>query len=403
MNKAFAKLKRIQDRLTGTDSQSVETPYEIECDCGATVKGIRRKSWIESECPACAQSVFVLPMNVYPSTKSVPSEILGGTFRERLKVVTGELLQGYKSGKDTDDVDSDAKSPSNSASKKSKADEDVVVKPKWKMPKLALPRIDFKRLLARTFSPFRLLMMAVLATVGITGWLMVSQRQFAKAQKDWLESTASITEKLDSGELAGLLPDLEHAIQAGTVLEKDDAEFRRWNNLLVESRAFDELSTVGLVDVFHSAYNDENHLKPDAGEVVTTGCSDGWFLIDAQASPTTSGGSSWMIDFPVTPGLHPVSIVLPDESIGQLFQDAGSFRILFVAQLEVQKVPSANEDGQWVLAANPASFALMTHTAHCEAAGFEIDNDPDLQQIIARQQQWVEAGKALASSQPNAP
>lgn len=385
MNRTISKFKRLQDRLAGKKSHSVEVPYEIECDCGTVVKGIRRTSWIEPECEACAQTVFVLPMNVYPSTKSVPSEILGGTFRERLKIVSQELLKGRASEGEAepDDTQPDAKT-------KATGGEDVVAKAKWKLPKLTLPRIDLKRLIVRTFTPFRLLMLAVVASVAVAGWLMISQRQFDQAQKDWLESTTAISERLEDGKLAGILPELQRAIQAGDVLEKDGAEFRRVNNLLKETQGFEALSPTGLVDIFHSAYDNENHLKADAAEQVKGGCASGWFLLDAQVIHSNSDSNSWLIDFPVTPGLHPVSITLPAESISSLFQNQPKTRIVFAAQLEVQTVPRNNEDGEWILAAKQDSFAVMTHPAFGRAAGFNIDDDSELTQMIERQRQWVE-------------
>ncbi|MCP4510475.1 MAG: hypothetical protein GY826_29210, partial [Fuerstiella sp.] len=79
------RLKQIKGRLQGTAEAAVAVPYEVTCACGTSVTGTRRASWIEAECQTCLQSVFVLPANVYPSTPSVPSEILGGSFADRLK------------------------------------------------------------------------------------------------------------------------------------------------------------------------------------------------------------------------------------------------------------------------------------------------------------------------------
>lgn len=392
MNKTIAKFRRIQDRLAGKKSHSVEVSYEIECDCGEVVKGIRRNSWIESECSACGEAVFVLPVNVYPSTKSVPSEILGGTFRERLGVVSKELLRRSKR---EEDVESEPGSSAGAGKTKGSVPE----KAKWKLPKFRLPRIDLKRLIIRTFSPFRLLMMAVIATAGIAGWLMISQQQFDQAQKDWLESTTAIAERLDDGKLAGILPEIERAIEAGGILEKADAEFRRLQNLQKETEGFEALSPTGLVDIFHLAYNDENRLKPDAASRVKEGCAAGWFLIDANVIKTTSDEDKWLIDFPVTPGLHPVSVVLPQEALSSLLHDVSTGRIVFAAQLSVRAVPENDEDGQWVLLTDAASFAVLTHSAYASAAGFDVDEDPELQQVIESQQQWVETGTASKPEQ----
>ena len=90
------KLKRMKARLSNDAATEIEVPYEVVCECGETVTGIRRDTWIEAECQDCYQSLFVLPTNVYPATPSVPSEVLGGTFSERLKVVISEIFPGRR-------------------------------------------------------------------------------------------------------------------------------------------------------------------------------------------------------------------------------------------------------------------------------------------------------------------
>lgn len=400
MNKTIAKIQRLRNRLAGSGDQAVEIPFEIECDCGATVTGVRRATWIESECSECAATVFVLPMNVYPSTKSVPSEILGGTFKERLGVVTKELLRGNKPNAETDETSSRSSSADSSDSNQQTVD----AKPKWKLPKLTLPSIDVKKIVRRTFSPFRLVMMAVIATVGFTGWFMVQQRQTERAQKIWLESTATIAEKLEQEELSGLLVELESALNAGMVLGKDDSEYRLLNNLLVETQATVSLASAGLVDVFQAAYDNQNRLEPAAKSRVDEACKQGWFLFDAVANKFDSGTeTTWLIDFPATPGLHPVSIILPNLVLTQDLDADSDTRLLFVAKLSVKTAPDGDEDGQWILTVNPDSFAMLTHTAHFVAVGFDPDEDAGLKQVIERQLGWVQSGRSKILPPPELP
>lgn len=388
MNKTFAKLKRLSSRLSGVSDQTVEIPFEIECDCGATVRGARRASWIESECEECSATVFVLPMNVYPSTKFVPSEILGGTFKERLSVVTKEILHRKKQ---TDDLDEASSKQSGDVADASKAA--AAAKAKWKLPKFTLPQINFRQLITRTFSPFRLLMLAVIATVGLTGWFMVQQRQTETAQKVWLESTATIAGKLEQDDLNGLLLELELALNAGAVLGKDDAEYRLLSNLQVETMGTDALAPSGLLDVFQAAYDAENHLKPDARSKIDKACTAGWFLFDAVATKiNTEHGITWMVDFPATPGLHPVSIILPQLLLVEQLELDSDTRLLFVAKLSVQTAPATNEDGQWALQVSSEDFAVLTHAAQCKVVGFDPDEDKGLVETLQQQTEWVEAG-----------
>ena len=92
----LGKIRHLWKRLKGGADAVVSTPFQLTCECGATVRGVRRSTWIESECPSCCHSVFVLPANVYPATRLVPSTVVGGSFPERLKARGGRVVASTK-------------------------------------------------------------------------------------------------------------------------------------------------------------------------------------------------------------------------------------------------------------------------------------------------------------------
>ena len=88
---------KVLHRALTASKKPDSVPFELTCDCGAVVKGERRTSWIEAECPSCFQSLFVMPGNVYPATKLV-SGVLTGSFVARIQAAYYELRPGRRGG-----------------------------------------------------------------------------------------------------------------------------------------------------------------------------------------------------------------------------------------------------------------------------------------------------------------
>ena len=94
MTSLKARLSKAKARLFGTATKDIVVPFELPCDCGHRVTGIRRASWQIATCSACEARVYVLPVNVYPATKRVRSEVLDGSVANRLGVIVRDLVAG---------------------------------------------------------------------------------------------------------------------------------------------------------------------------------------------------------------------------------------------------------------------------------------------------------------------
>ena len=106
MSSLLAKLAKAKSRLFGSAPESVPVPFEVPCDCGHRVTGIRRTSYQIAVCSACQSSLFVLPVNVYPTTKRIRSEVVDGPVLERVGTVVRDLGRG-----DTPPVADDSQEP----------------------------------------------------------------------------------------------------------------------------------------------------------------------------------------------------------------------------------------------------------------------------------------------------
>ncbi|MGV2338666.1 MAG UNVERIFIED_CONTAM: hypothetical protein LVR18_33170 [Planctomycetaceae bacterium] len=63
------RLAKARAKLFGGSTADTPTPFELPCDCGHNVAGIRRPRIQIALCSACGKSLFVLPLNVYPATR----------------------------------------------------------------------------------------------------------------------------------------------------------------------------------------------------------------------------------------------------------------------------------------------------------------------------------------------
>jgi len=390
MLSTVAKLKQIKARLQGTAEAAVAVPYEVTCVCGEPVAGMRRKSWIEAECQTCLQSVFVLPANVYPSTPSVPSEILGGSFADRLKVVLAEVLP-KRDGKDV------AKEKIN---KRGSAVEpaDVGAAAATAMPpqkvrwRLSLPSIDIKAVVVRTLTPFRLLMLAMIAIITLTGYWMTYQQAIEAAHQTWLKSADEAQALLEDKEFLQLQTVLTAAVDAGRVLGKDDPEWRATLNLLQETQAINSIAGGSLLLAFRRAYDDERRLVDGAEALVGDEAGTGTFVFDSYLQPHPVREGVFLMDFPATP-THRVEVTIPIPQISALLRAIGDQRVLFAGRIQYVEAPAAGTSDAWNLQLDPTSFVLLTHTDHCEQIGLSPEDDPDVTTILTRQRDFVESSE----------
>ncbi|MEZ6127222.1 MAG: hypothetical protein R3C59_00905 [Planctomycetaceae bacterium] len=374
------KLKRAGGRLKGGAEAAVSVPYELTCDCGSKVTGMRRATWIEGECQTCYQSLFVLPANVYPSTKSVPSEVLGGTFAERLKSVVAELFP-----KKDSPVRAKEKPESNTPAADSAFAAEAVVKPKF-----TFPQIDVVGFLKRVFTPFRLLMLAIVTVLVLTVYWMTCQRAMEAARQVWLKTPERVEQLMQEGNLVELESVLAEAIGAAIVLQKDDPESRWLSNLLDETRTVNSLSINELLSGFHNAYDDRGRLKDDAESIVQTVCDSGPFVFDTTLNPKSGVSDDYLIDFPASPGRHPVHIIVPMPELQKLLETADDHRAIFAVEIQSVRAPEQRTYDPWILQIKPGSFVLFTSMTHCEAFGLTSEVDPTLPAILQRQLEFVE-------------
>ena len=413
---AIDKLKRMKSRLKGGKDASIAVPYEITCDCGELVRGVRRDTWIESECSVCCQTLFVLPANVYPSTKLVPSEVLGGTFSERLKIVVGEAFPKRKppaaAPKTAGGKSAAAKSAADTV-EASAVPTKTVARPRVK---LSLPKIDVKKAAKRTLTPLRMLMLAVVAILSLTGY-WVSQKGAAEAaQQVWLKSGDDIKEHLDNREFVNLEDSLKQAVDAGKVLGKSDPDWRSTLNLYQQTYAANNMASGDLLNAFHQAYNKNGRLEDHASVGILAATQPGSYVFDSHLKPDAANPGFFLFELPVSPGRHTVKASIGLPQLADFMNTFDDGRILFSAAIASVKSPAdesqnSGDSNAWRIELEPTTFVLLTNEALADSIGLAAEFDPEIATVLSRQEDFVRTsetwefreGKALTATTTQSP
>lgn len=388
MSGKVKKLQRMKARLSGEADASLEVTYELMCDCGQQICGVRRTSSIQKQCDQCGNSMFVLPINVYPATRSVKSEVIGGSFADRLKVVVGEMLPSGKSkkaGKQSpyDDTVAAAAATESTAPESSR--------PKVRR-KLTLPTFDVKAFLRKTFTPFRMVMLAMISVLSLTGYWLVQQQAQEAAQQVWLQAADEIETLLQNGDIVELESLLQSTVAAGSTLGKTDGEWRRTVNLYQQAQAINNLTASDLLSDFHSVYRD-GVVVDAAAQQLTEDAKRGHHIFDSWVVADYQNKGSFRMELPAAAGKHRVSTIIALPQLEQLLQQATDGRVLFAAKIESIAPPEENAELEWKIQLSAASFVLLTNPQLCDGIGLSADFDTELPTVLQRQDEFVKKSK----------
>lgn len=392
MPAAISKIQRLNARLRGTAAETIPGHYDLECECGSRISGQRSATSKQVNCPDCHTTLFILPTNVYPATPSVDSDVIGGSFGNRLRVVITEAipLLGRQSA-------APKTAPSRPDSKKKKPRKDDESQPaprRWTIPRPSIPRFNPIQALRRTFTPLRLLALSMVALVGVTSYWVYNSRQQEAAKQIWRESTDTIQQLITAEEFESLEEALLAATQAGARIGQQGPEWRATRNLLQETQAVTNVTFETLTQLL----NDLAELPADEGQSLgglESALTEGVFVMDGYIDPAGSGDREFTVDVPVMSGDSRVvvSLVLPE--LAEYMARNESRRFVFAFRVDAVSVArQTGSSNAWQIDLAPDSFVLMTSEPHCRRLGFTMDSDPTLEEVLTRQRSFVEESDA---------
>lgn len=416
MSSLASKFQRVKSRLLGTAAVDIPTPFELTCECGQRIAGIRKATSQQAECTLCGTVRFVLPVNVYPSTRRVGSEVTGGGMSDRLAAAAKELVPVAETvtpvdsavpasspgARDLPGTSADRRDKAGSRERdkadsreREKAGSRKEVRPataEAEQPaRAAIQPVDIKRVARRTFTPFRLLMASALAVVVVTGWYSIRQKRMADARQNWRTSVDAIELALQEQNFDDLQQPLDVAVQAAALLGKRDPETRRMINLMYQTTAINQVSTVDLVAELQRVYLKSGQLDEsrvtDLKNVITLGTQ----FFDCPLTLVDGSDTKVRLNLPLRIGAHSVIIESRSSLLRQAAAKLQGTSIVFAAKIAACRSPlDADSDGSWSIELASEGCALLTSGLHCTQIGLDAETQPLLKQQLQRQEELIE-------------
>lgn len=385
------RLKYAHARLVGTAPAVIPVAWERRCHCGATLTGERRTTWIQSGCPECGEVHFILPANVYPTCRRVPSLVLGGSWSSRLRTVTGELISGTLPPAAS--AESAVAGPEDYAPPRRQPDsaETATSRPprQWpvvRLPKLRLPNLNPLPWLRRQFTPLRILILSAVLVAALTGWWLVHRGRLESARLAWRSAMDAAAVALDERDLAELKGHLEDAVAAAETLSRRDDDARHAENLLRQTTAVLELSSVDLLRELERVKEARGDRQQEVVERSGRLLAGEWFVFDCRLRPSTRipDGSEFDLPFRID-GLRAVFLV-NSPWLAQAQESQGETSLLLAAQVAELILDADSTPPVLEFRLDPNSVTLMTSEAHWEAVGFPVETDAVREQLASQDQ-----------------
>jgi hypothetical protein len=419
MPSLLARLAKAKSQLLGTASKEIPVPFELACDCGHRVTGIRRANYQLATCSACRNFIYVLPVNVYPTTRRVRSEVVDGPLVSKVGTVVRELLKGDTPPEESDRTEPRGTSPSKSTTpacvddspgsrknpgrrtrhgepaaansnakvKSEDAAESIIAKSSV-APLVVVPRRSISYRLKRLFSPTRLLALAGVAVLIATGWYTVHQRQQEQARKTWRTEMDRAGEALKKRDLATLHESLTDALKAAHTLRRQDADVRTARSLLMQTDAVLKLSSVDLVVAFSGMVQEDGSINAAKAQAASDSLPGQLLVFEAVVRSSGSASEPCRVDVPLMIDNIPVEVRVLSPLLVNASEAMPGVPLLFVARIESGRAP-ADGSRVWSIVLESSSCALITTEFHANQLGFDVAMLPTVKATVARQDEFM--------------
>ena len=415
MSSLLAKLAKAKSRLFGSAPESIAVPFEVPCDCGHRVTGIRKTSYQIAVCSACQSSLYVLPVNVYPTTKRIRSEVVDGPVLERVGTVVRDLVRGdaapgAEQSQEPRSVRKPQESeglrdygaavdlkPKNRKSKRSmgedgsssgspaevKAQEPVVA-----IPLVQVVRPSFATRMRRVFSPTRVLALAGCIILCSTGLWTVHQRKLEQARKVWRLEMDRAETALKQKDLNTLGESLTLAVRAAKTLSRTDEESRVAESLLRQTEAVQQLTSMDLVSQFSNVVRNDGTLDVAKAGNVAEGLQGQRFAFDLVLKRRGAGDDSFQLDFPLIVEDMAIDMFVSSSVLSSCFSGTPEAAVVFTACVRECRPPDSG-NRHWRIVLDGPTCTLVTTDFHAEQLGFDLKNVTSLQAVLENQAKIV--------------
>ena len=329
-------------------------PYEVACDCGGRVIGVRNRIAQKPPCPSCGRLVFVLPANVYPVSVKLASK--KATPKPKAAPPSAIVVKESKS----------------SAKTRTSVDKPESIE-RDRPTGIAIESNE------SWLTPFRLAMTAILVICSLTAWGLFHRHRIETAKAIVAKATEIGLQALQSQDFITAARELERARDAVDLLKRTDPESQLVRRLCREAIAARGLAHESLFDLIHTSMAD---LKPgDADAKQFDGLyRDSWVLFDVPVLIPEDASQPCTLDMPIFHRQLAIRIEVDfaalREAVRQSPKDEPA-RVIFAAQLE-RLAPAAKGRPEAVLTLKGESAFLWTYLDNYTAVGYREDDADEL-------------------------
>ena len=341
-------------------------PFEVECDCGGRIVGLRTVAYQKRPCPRCQNPVFVLPANVYPRPKPKPS------VTPVLPKTTSEV---HVQPSDEKVVVDDTRPMTGSKSTKlerSDFDRKLVASPAKEPELLSSPR-------ARVFTPVRLLGLAIFLMTAVTAAGLWRRHQIETAKAIVARATDDGKEALRTRDFVKASEELQRAHAAVDVLGRKDETANEIRRISRQATAAAKLASSTLTEILEEALTAAKADTTKSPQLTSVDRS-AWIVFDARIVPSDDVTTGYFVDGPIQFADSQVRIEIVTGIFRQqprADESGEAPRAIFAAQLEQLTAPTGDPPTA-VLTLNGKTAFLWSSYDIYSAIGYRPnDTDPE--------------------------
>ena len=282
--------------------------YNWPCSCGEMLTGLRNSAHQQIHCHRCGETFFVLPQDVYPPPKAPPRK--KGAHRKQKNFLPKEE-QGPPRPKIRERLKA-----------KALGARDKTVRG---------IRVRAQRTRA-LFTPFRLVILAMLVIIFFTSRAMYQQRLVEQAQTSYRVGLQDGQKAFAAQDYAAAMAELAPAVEAADFLQREDAEAQTVRQMYRQARAISELLDVSPIELIQTAQKTIEANGPVAWrDEFQLLYQNKWLILQSRVSKSQTGSDAFEVDFPLTVNGVEVALAAPLTVFSKLPGD--SQEAVFAAKL----------------------------------------------------------------------
>ena len=366
-------------------------PFEIGCACGHHLSGIRKRTFQAITCHRCGNSIFVLPIDVYPQPKTKkPAPTNAPAAPAALAPPTAERAARLKTTQSVPVPGTQPKGPKAAAGA-------GTATPPGDLPTAKLTE-EAKSADSVTFvvrrplvSRFKLIVLAIVVVVGATGYFVWQSRLNDRALVSLPGHIEAGAAALRAGKLPEAAEEYGQAAWAVNRLKRNDAESAEIRQKAQELHAIVNLSAVPLYEICEQAHRNAKTGAEKWAEKFNELYRDAWIVVEGDIVQETGpeGTGQALLQFPFPIDSAPVVIDARLKALAPVVEAAigGPRHVIFAGQLASFK-KEGTKNPLWVIRLKDESAFLWANFDTYQAMGLSSnaaadDNDPH--RILAQQ------------------